>query len=102
MRPIDADALKVSAKGISLFRTYDAGLPDLRALVDSAPTLDYAPVVHGRWILDSFPPRHMTVDGYLICNKCNSHFYRIKGTMFKRCPSCGAKMGGGTKNGEND
>lgn len=99
MRPIDSDALKESARGISVFRTYDAGMPDLRALVDAALTLDYAPVVHSQWLLHEMHPKRVTVDGYVVCPECKHHFDRIKGTWFKRCPECGAKMDGGKKDG---
>ena len=118
MRPIDADKLKEALLEerdkipLKITERYSFGCPSpnkhgeamrggirkaLRCM-ENTPTLDVKPVAHGRWILDSFPPRRMTVDGCLICPKCNSCFYRIKGTMFKRCPNCGAKMDGGKDN----
>lgn len=97
MRPIDADALKESARGISVFRTYDAGMPDLRALVDAALTLDYAPVKHGRWILNE--------DGKWACSDCdgvaiehpeNPNTWQA---LTACCPHCGAKMDEGKRDG---
>ena len=119
MRPIDADALKEALLKerdkipLEITELYSLGSPSpnkhgeamrggirkaLRCM-ENTPTLDVKPAAHGRWILDSFPPHHVTVDGYLICSKCNSCFYRIKGRKFKRCPNCGTKMDGGKKDG---
>ena len=103
MRPIDADALKESARGISVFRTYDAGTSDLRDLVDAAPTLDYAPVVDGEWI-DKIEPYAYTAAGREIhifhCSACDFTWAnrRMVFEYFKYCPNCGAKMDGGKEN----
>lgn len=114
MRPIDADALKKllleerDKIPLEIIERYSFGCPSpnkhgaamrggirkaLRCM-ENTPTLDVKPVKHGRWILKSFIPHHVTVDGYLVCPNCNNSFYRIKGTWFKRCPHCGTKMDG--------
>lgn len=65
---------------------------DAMSTLDAVPTLDYAPVRHSQWILHNMNPRRVTVDGYVVCPECEHTFDRIKGTWFKRCPNCGAKM----------
>lgn len=60
-------------------------------IIDSIPTADVAPVVHGEW-------RENGLNGFayaLICSKCGY----IDGYPFndnsRYCPNCGAKMDGG-------
>ena len=79
VRPIDANALKESVRKVPVFRTYDAGPPDLRTLVDLAPTLDYAPVMHGEWVEGMF------------CSNCR----QVDLSKPNVCPNCGAMMDGG-------
>ena len=59
----------------------------------SVPTVDVAPVVHGRWEWD-------LVDVYR-CSACGEKS-RVKEVMGKPawdfCPNCGAKMNGGDEN----
>ena len=92
MRPIDADALKESARKVSVFRTYDAGTPDLRALVDTAPTLDYAPVRHGEWKNCGQISRTQWLWRCSLCGCPQDYNHNY-------CPNCGAKMDGGKKDG---
>ena len=91
VRPIDGNALKESARKTSVFRTYDAGTPDLRALVDAASTLDYAPVVHAHWIEEG---------GLTWCSQCKEkplYDYFGRSKLSNYCPNCGANMDGGKK-----
>ena len=55
-------------------------------------TLDCEPVRHNQWALHEMNPHRVTVDGSVVCLECEHAFDRIKGTWFKRCPNCGAKM----------
>ena len=86
MRPIDADALLEKMQRTSRYFSvvYD---------VDAMPTLDVAPVVHGRWKL--------LVSGNGVCSVC--HFTTVHvwdfDSSLSYCPNCGAKMDGGADNG---
>lgn len=106
MRPIDGDALvaklddwrgdieDVDEKDAHDVAYYSAMSRALRFAKD-AHTLDYEPVRHNQWALHEMNPHRVTVDGYVVCLECEHSFDRIKGTWFKRCPNCGAKMDGG-------
>ena len=87
MRPIDADrALEiVRDQGIAHPNAYH--LTNYATLIlREAPTIDVAPVVHGRWIMhdDEFG---------LTCECSVCHIETIGDGNY--CPSCGAKMDGG-------
>ena len=88
MRPIDADALKI--KGFADPETGE-GIVCVQD-IDEAPTLDVAPVVHGRWIIecDDFDCELMR------CSVCGEEFYDgdndTVDTLPNYCPNCGAKM----------
>lgn len=99
-RPIDADALKSELQRLRMIYYIDFAMTEIDvaslgaiSLIDKAPTIDYEPVIHSQWILHNMNPRRVTVDGYVVCPECEHTFDRIKGTWFKRCPNCGAKMG---------
>ena len=95
MRIIDADALEV------LFREtigHIAKRPEINGalehlirasamaveMIKDAPTIDAAPVKHGRWeLVDEAEPRRYG------CSKCSCLSWY--GT-YKYCPNCGAKM----------
>ena len=62
-------------------------------LIESVPTADVAPVVHGRWGTDSDRPDS------LICSVCNCGFDMWKHDPHNYCPNCGAKMDGGKNDG---
>ena len=51
------------------------------SFVESAPSVDAAPVVHGRWINNSALNK---------CSKCRTYW----DTKTNFCPNCGAKMDG--------
>lgn len=87
MRPIDADRLKavldISFGGIG-------GAAVLTQLIDDAPTIDTAPVVHGLWIEKSRHEHYPSCKPYKadycsVCGKRGSAEYRY-------CPNCGAKL----------
>lgn len=105
MRLIDADALIAEcetissaewnkrAAPISWSHAYDTFIDE----IDSTPTIDAVPVVHGRWELgddgkmhccscDKVPTNKILVGGHAIL-----HIADVKQIM-KYCPNCGAKM----------
>ena len=78
----------------ALLAAYDAahkGPPGgARKLMEEAPAVDAAPVVHARWIQYE-PDLHGTKP--LECGACQYLFARLYPRDF--CPHCGAKMDGG-------
>ena len=97
MRLIDADAMYERAqadshRGILEDWEFDA----ISNLLDSAPTIDEAPVVHGRW---EFLGPNGLIKGCL-CGTCSACKARNKYIVNPAlCPSCGAKMDGGDPDG---
>lgn len=89
-RLIDADALKVD-----LTRFYD-NIVTAKQLIDEQPTVDAAPVVHGRWrVTDAYPHN-------VYCSECYKTFAQTHWAVWEDgslprgfCPNCGAKMDGG-------
>ena len=56
--------------------------------IDSEPSADVAPVVRGRWIIDS-------VGGKIACSDCGCIYLGYNGRLKPNyCPNCGAKMDG--------
>ena len=94
MRLIDANALK-DRMGEAHFHGYG----DAIMLVMDAPTVDAAPVVHGRWE-DRPTGRYGARQSW--CSACGKHS-GIGGIESNRhrayCPNCGAKMDGGGEGG---
>lgn len=93
MRPIDADALKNAFEEDGHLSGY------IEEFIDDMPTLDVAPVVHGRWVYD---PNAMdwNLGGY-VCSRCGVRNNNLPGDlkynplMFSGstyCPNCGARM----------
>ena len=93
MRPIDADrALEiVRDQGIAHPNAYH--LTNYATLIlREAPTIDVAPVRHGRWV--SVPYKLARVCS--VCNRDEPYkFADIDADVYDYCPSCGAKMDGG-------
>ncbi len=93
MRPIDADrALEiVRDQGIAHPNAYH--LTNYATLIlREAPTIDVAPVQHGRWV--SVP--HKLARICSVCNRDEPYkFADIDADVYDYCPSCGAKMDGG-------
>lgn len=82
MRPIDADALW---KAIGLGSSDWIKGCVLEWHFDDAPTLDVAPVVHGRWKDQDYTFTRFT------CTACGSINHK---ECTNYCPNCGAKMDG--------
>ena len=65
------------------------GMECVAGIVESAPEVDVAPVVHGRWI--AINP-HKDVEGWIEydcqCSACGE----ISWEVTNYCPHCGAKM----------
>lgn len=57
--------------------------------IESFPTADVVPVVHGQWETNSDRPDS------LICSVCKCEFDMWKHDPHNYCPNCGAKMDGG-------
>ena len=87
MRLIDADLLKENWKCNFDHRRR------LVELFDEQPTIEAAPVVHGKWIMVSKTKHDNETEIEEKCSKCNRHVYRYE-TQPKDnfCPSCGARM----------
>lgn len=66
-------------------------MKQLREDIFDLPTVDAAPVAHGRWTVtfENFTPE-------LVCSVCRVKFPCVAGccieTKLKYCPNCGAKM----------
>lgn len=86
MRLIDADDLGVGrcSKDV-LPAAYCAGWNGLLGLIEKAPTVDVAPVAHGRWV-----PNCVDSPAFFVCDQCNTVWYNDT----KFCPNCGARMDG--------
>lgn len=101
VRPIDANALE---KNFSQSFGRGMMLQLLRSFTLEAPTLDYAPVVHGYWKHEE-PVKD---DGQkpFVCSTCGLRHPRygdVDKAYFSYCPWCGtsmdAEMDGGKKDG---
>jgi hypothetical protein len=98
VRLIDANALKKHLRNLVAsggHKYYRKGMDDtlhrhIPNIIDDQPTVDAAPVVHGRWIETLVP------DGYVQkasrmrkqCSVCGW----TNACRYKYCPNCGAKM----------
>lgn len=94
MRPIDADALISDiedARKMVFHSPYERRFHEDRiefalGMVEDMPILDYAPVKHGEWAVNT--------DGYfsdeIICSKCKAKYNFIRIPNY--CPNCGALM----------
>ena len=63
--------------------------------IDEVPTVDAAPVVHGRWKAHKPDCRGYTAG--FICSNCGETIYTdysMKECIYNFCPNCGAKMDG--------
>lgn len=66
-------------------------------IIKDLPAADVAPVVHGRWIKDDFLSDD--VNNAEKCSQCGELIGWFS-NLPKYCPNCGAKMDGGTGNGQ--
>lgn len=90
-RLIDANKIPYHKSGFSKGDGFDSGLDwSFREDIDELPTVDAAPVVHGRWINwgKSGTP---TYENYGTCSVCHEDA-EICTEHRNYCPNCGAKM----------
>lgn len=74
---------------------FDRGLDRAQRAILDAPASDVAPVVHGYWIDNG-------ANGYkwaFICSRCGYVDGHPFDDRHNFCPSCGARMDGGSENG---
>lgn len=102
MRLIDADALdnelealKVRFKALGRDNVVD-DYNFVQTVLLTAPTIEAAPVVHGRWIPIEYDGY---ADGYPVwdlweCSECQEEHSGDEDTLTPYCPNCGARMDG--------
>lgn len=78
VRLIDLDKVKPMD-----FPSYEMDGLDVVRYLETLPTVDAAPVAHGRWEILDFA-------GYMRCSVCG----QIMDGYYNYCPHCGAKMDG--------
>lgn len=86
MRLIDADQFILTLMDAVLSSVDEDTILDL---VDSIPTVDAVPVVHGRWVTH-YRSGTTVAEGYV--STCCDMWNNRKSDY---CPNCGAKMDGG-------
>lgn len=108
MRPIDADALEEMFKAQYECETCDnydgvrcraCHCDDALGIIDSAPTIDAAPVRRGEWIAVSDDDQD---EGMFFCSRCKDerwfgeevHTCTEAARLCHYCPNCGADMRG--------
>lgn len=94
MRLIDADELLVQMMGMNDGWFDPKPAYNYESLVCQQPTIDAAPVKHGRWIENKY--------GYITCSVCDGFpLEAMTGSLItmlyepyesEYCPHCGAKM----------
>lgn len=104
MRPIDADAAYERAQADSRRGALEDWEFDMIVnLLDSAPTVDAAPVVHGRWDGegDGLADGEIVLDVWYCseCGHCIDDGTDDPCVLPNYCPNCGAKMDGGDLDG---
>lgn len=63
------------------------------AMIESTPTVDAVPVVHGEWKVDEDVQKVMGKDNF-VCSHCTTIWASSDIKNMEYCPSCGAKMDG--------
>lgn len=106
MRLIDADALLESYDVAWMYEYDETGCGVRRKAipikcVEDAPTIEAEPVRHGRWVKveeesDMLESVWKCSDDKCGCKVGAYGIFTPYGLGYVYCPSCGAKMGGGT------
>ena len=99
----NSDLISRAALGISrcnpdVFndRAYGEGWNACIAMIEAAPVVDAAPVVHGRWEEKN---EHIGLVCCSVCHDCYVEKEWIFNMKWAWCPQCGARMDGGDNNG---
>src|SRR5574344_1490543 len=98
MRLIDADALKKELEVwvVAINQPQFYNREEALYIIDSAPTADAVPVVHGRWILLGKNEHDYETSVEEKCSLCGRYVYRYDTELQDNyCPNCGARMDGG-------
>ena len=70
----------------------------IRRIIEGLPTIEAAPVVHGRWVdARSIPSVNRKDVPVVKCSKCKIYFCDLINNhhyMYHYCPNCGARMDG--------
>lgn len=82
VRPIDANALYDMIHDNACHDV--VGIADVLDFIEITPTLDYAPVKHGKWFYGAEYAGVHEVD----CSVCGNY----ANDYYDFCPNCGAKM----------
>ena len=125
MRLIDADALLekcFKGGGNDKFTEgYNFAVQNISAYIELAPTIEAQPVMHGEWIPSEMNAENkenaemlgIDIEAFLLkaayCSFCGvqqitnvrdrTRKALIHKAVYRYCPNCGAKMGGGNKDG---
>ena len=68
--------------------------------IEIVPAADVVEVRHGRWIVFNDGTEESPQRDHMRCSVCGWYWSIPEhGTVFSRCPNCGAKMDGGNRNG---
>lgn len=93
VRPIDANALLDEAYGIYVHGSpeFKTRMSTFKALIDDAPTIDYAPVGRGQWEDGAFENSKRCTE----CGRYSSKIFTYREAVFDYlfCPYCGKKCG---------
>lgn len=99
MRPIDADALKARLELDKQIRGGSMYAGIMSYIIDSTPTVDAVPVVHGQWeeeTVDSYEENAVIADWQSArCSVCKRYLttpYMYYFEHYDYCPNCGTKM----------
>lgn len=66
----------------------------IKAMLESLTAVDAVPVVHGRWVPDTWRGNDIMSGGSMAtCSECGKGWLDTRRMRF--CPNCGAKMDGG-------
>jgi len=63
-------------------------VPDVEEMIAGLPTVDAAPVVHGRWMKGGYA----CGENEYTCSACGENEWRTDCRRMKYCMFCGAKM----------
>ena len=84
---IDIEAFLEHMKGTSRYF-------DVKFDIESFPTADVAPVVHGRWV-DRIVDENEVIQPWMKRYYCSECLEGGNQSWFKFCPNCGCRMDGG-------